>query len=137
MPEPIRIVRLIQEEVGQPTMDGTAGSALYRVPFELSGSPSSVWAQAFVEAWDHPTSFTSRHRPGIARVSGRRVSLERTTVEEVESVHKPTLLAAVEEANQAATKHEMRLAREKAEADQKAEEHRKRVADVATKIKFD
>ena len=39
MSEPIKIVRLITEEVSTPRLDGTPGSALYRVPFELSAAP--------------------------------------------------------------------------------------------------
>lgn len=93
MSEPIKIVRLITKEVSTPRLDGTPNSALYRIPFELSAAPPAGWATAFVEAWNHPQSFTSRHRPGIASVLGRKIVLDGTTVEEVESHHKETLMA--------------------------------------------
>jgi hypothetical protein len=137
MSEPIKIVRLITEEVSTPRLDGTPGSALYRVPFELSTAPPVGWATAFVEAWNHPQSFTSRHRPGIASVVGRKIVLDGTTVEEVESHHKETLVAAVFQANLQFEQAQQAAARQRVEAERREAEHRKQVADAATKVKFD
>ena len=137
MSEPIKIVRLITEEVSTPRLDGTPGSALYRVPFELSAAPPAGWATAFVEAWNHPQSYTTRHRPGIASVVGRKIILDGTTIEEVESHHKETLIAAVSQANLQVEQAQQATARQRAEAERRETEHRKQVADAASKVKFD
>jgi len=137
MSEPIKIVRLITEEVSPPRLDGTPGSALYRVPFELSAAPPACWAIAFVEAWNHPQSFTSRHRPGIASVVGRKIVLDETTVEEVESHHKETLVAAVSQANIQVEQAQHAFDQRRAEVERREAEHRKQVADAAAKVKFD
>jgi len=84
--EPIRIIEIIADEIGQPRNDGTPGSALYSVPFRLSARAPADWGAVFVRNWDNPREFTAMHRPGIASVSGDRVYLERTTVEEVEKI---------------------------------------------------
>jgi len=39
------------------------------------------------------------HRPGIARVSGDKVYLDGTTIEEVQKYHRDTLVLALEETN--------------------------------------
>jgi len=136
MSEPVKIVRLITEEVSTPRLDGTPGSALYRVPFELSAAPPAGWATAFVEAWNHPQSFTCRHRPGIASVVGRKIILDGTTVEEVESYHKETLVAAVSHANLQVEQAQQASARQRVEAERREAEHGKQVADAAAKVKF-
>jgi|ERR1700679_177235 hypothetical protein len=137
MSEPIKIVRLITEEVSTPRLDGTPGSALYRVPFELSAAPPVGWVTAFVEAWNHPQSFTSSHRPGIASVVGRKIVLDGTTVEEVESHQRETLLAAVSQANLQVEQAQQATARKRVEAERREAEQRKQVADSAAKVKFD
>src|SRR5690606_26999864 len=81
--EPIRIVGVIVDEVTEPTLDGSPGSGLYRVPFRLSRTPSVEWSRLFVETWNHPPRWTSMHRPGIARVVGDKVILDGTTMDEV------------------------------------------------------
>ncbi len=137
MSETIRIVRLISEEVSTPRLDGTPGSGLYRVPFELSAAPPAGWPAAFVEAWNHPQSYTSRHRPGIASVVGRKIILDGTTVEEVESHHKETLIAAVSQANLQVEQAQQAAAQRRAETERRETEHRKQVEDTAAKVKFD
>lgn len=47
--EPIRIIGIVVDEVGEPRNDGTRGSALYKVPFRLSRRPSFLWGQALRE----------------------------------------------------------------------------------------
>jgi hypothetical protein len=36
---------------------GTAVSALYNIPFQLSQKPPVEWADYFPRAWDHPSSW--------------------------------------------------------------------------------
>ena len=50
--DPLRIVGVIVDEVTEPTMDDTPGSALYAVPFRLNRQPSSLWSEIFVRTWD-------------------------------------------------------------------------------------
>jgi hypothetical protein len=133
----IKVVRLLVEEVSTPTMDGSPGSALYNVPFELSALPPMGWADAFMNAWDHPSSYTSRHRPGIAAVYGAKIQLNGTTIEEVEQVHKSVLLAAVEEANLCVQQSDIRRQQEIAAQLKRETEHRQQVAEAARKVTFD
>jgi hypothetical protein len=132
----IRIVELIASEVTSPRNDGTSGSSLYAVPFLLSKVPSSIWEKAFLYMWDHPTSFTTMHRPGIARIHGDRIILDGTTVEEVDKYHRDTLLLTVAYANDIESKiveeRQIQEAHRKASSDQ----HRKVVENAAKRIKF-
>ena len=137
MTDRLRIVRMVEEEVGTPRNDGARGSALYSVPFELSGTPSMEWSDAFVASWNNPQSFTTSHRPGIACVRGRRVVLERTTIEEVEHTHKATLQQAVDAANEYVEALEIERANKDEQDRLRAEAHRQRVKEAATRIKFD
>ena len=66
--EPIRIVGIIADDVGEPRNDGTRGSALYAVPFRLSRRASGEWTQVFERVWNRPPRRTNMHRPGIAHV---------------------------------------------------------------------
>jgi len=97
--EPIRILNIVVDEVTAPRNDGTPGSALCCIPFQLSRRPPSDWADAFVQQWNRPPRWTSMHRPGIARVSGDKVYLDGTTIEEVQKYHRDTLVLALEETN--------------------------------------
>ena len=135
--EDIRIVKIISEEVTHPRNDGTRGSALYTVPFLLSGSPRTSWSRLFVKHWNRPASFTTRHRSGIAHVSGNRILLEGTTIEEVDEVHLTTLQLAIDAANreyrEIAAKELMRQRAEEAER----AGHRRKIDDVAFRMTFD
>jgi hypothetical protein len=74
---PIKIKTIVLNEIGTPRWDGTEGSSLYTVPFQLSRQPSTQWERHFIETWNHPPSFTLMHRPHIARIvvsSGQEVS---------------------------------------------------------------
>ena len=104
--EPVRILGVVVDQVTAPRNDGTPGSALYRIPFQLSRRPSSDWASVFVQKWDRPTSFTTSHRPGIASVVGDKVYLDGTTIEEVETTHRDTLVLALQEMNRLIADHE-------------------------------
>jgi hypothetical protein len=135
--EPIKILGIVEEEVGHPANDGTRGSGLYEVPFRLSAVPPYEWAEAFVQNWDHPPSWTSMHQPGIAEVIGDRLILNRTTLEHVERHHQATLKLALQETNRAYSEY---LARQKQQAEQERrerEEHERAVRERAKKIKFD
>jgi hypothetical protein len=131
--EDIKITRVIVEEITEPRNDGTPGSALYMIPFALSDEPPDDWVQLFAENWDHPQRFTSMHRPGIASIHGSTVTLNGTTIEEVELYHRDTLQLAVSETN--------RQFRETRGVQRRTgthrEEHRKRVEDISKRIKFD
>lgn len=135
--DPIRITGVVVDEIGTPRGDGTRGSALYTVPFRLSHRPPHEWAQLFVQAWDHPSSFTSMHRPGIASVQGDRVILNGTTVEEVERYHRATLIQAAQEANRQYQEFEARRRAQEQQEREQMEAHRKSIADAADRIKFE
>lgn len=132
----IKITGIILDEVTQPRMDGTRGSALYRVPFRLSETPTYEWKQFFLRAWDLPPRFTTMHRPGIASVIGDTIVLDGTTIDEVAEYHRDTLVLCVERANQ--EYDELCSQREQAEMKRREQEERQRshVADVARKIEF-
>jgi len=135
--EPIRIIEIVVKDVSKPRNDGTPGSALYNVPFQLSLRPPAAWAEYFPHVWDHPSSYTSAHRPGICRVVGDRIWLNGTTLEEVEKPHRATLQFALDETNR---KYAELEAKERAEAIRKRTEqeaHEQHVQEAAKKIKFD
>jgi hypothetical protein len=133
----IRITRVIIEEITSPRKDGTAGSALYSIPFALSRRPPTEWAALFKSNWDHPPQWTTMHRPGIARVQGATIVFDGTTIDEVEHSHRDTLQLAVAETNRQyrewKQKEDAREVRERAER----EEHLRHVQDVTKRIKFD
>jgi hypothetical protein len=135
--EDITITRVIVEDVTEPRRDGTAGSALYVVPFALSQRPPTKWAQLFVANWDRPPQWTSMHRPGIARITGANVVLDGTTIEEVQRFHRDTLQLVLEQTNRQyrtwLEEEVRRRAREQAERD----ERRRRVEEISKRIKFD
>lgn len=135
--EPIRITGIYEAGITQPRNDGTAGSALYTVPLQLSRRPSADWAKVFVQKWDRPSKWTSMHRPGIARVSGDKIYLEGTTLEEIDKHHRETLRLAIEETNEIIAKHEakQREATERERADRDA--HQQHISETAKRIKFD
>jgi hypothetical protein len=134
--EPIRIVEIIENKITKPRNDGTAGSALYRVPFKLSAQPPAAWAEHFPRAWDRPSTWTSKHRPGICTVNGDVVWLNGTTLEEVAENHKATLELALEETNRKYAEFEDKQ-RAAAEQKQKQEEaHTEHVKEAVKKIKF-
>jgi hypothetical protein len=135
--EPIRITGIIEKDVSKPLNDGTRGSALYNVPFQLSQRPPVEWAEIFPCSWDHPSSYTTSHRPGICSVAGDRIWLNGTTLEEVAKTHKATLQLALDETNQ---KYAQIQAKQRAEAERKSREqvaHEQHVREAAKNIKFD
>jgi hypothetical protein len=135
--EPIRIVGIIVDEVSTPKMDGSRGSALYTIPFKLSRRPSSIWQEAFVQTWNRPPRFTTMHRPGIARVSGNKIILDGTTIEEVEKYHRDTLKLSVERTNEIEKEYETRRKRKEELERARIEKHEEEVKEMAKRIKFD
>jgi hypothetical protein len=135
--EPVHILNVIVDEVIAPRNDGSRGSALYRIPFQLSRSPTRLWCDLFVRAWDHPSSYTTRHRPGIARVEGDRIVLNRTTIEEVAEVHRDTLVLALAEANQKMTEIEADMFQQELQKKREQEEHERRLRETAAGIAFE
>jgi hypothetical protein len=133
----IKIIGIVVDEIGEPRNDGTRGSALYEVPFKLSGRPRPDWARAFIDNWDRPPSFTSMHRPGIAEVRGDRIILKRTTIEEVKQYHQKTLVLAVNETNKVISEY---LKKHAEKQQREAEENARWKAETrksASEIKFD
>lgn len=135
--EPIRITGIIEQNVSIPRNDGTRGSALYDIPFQLSSVAPAEWSEYFPHAWDHPSSCTSVHRRGICQVSGDVVWLRGTTLEEVAKYHKVTLQLALDETNK---KYSKWLANRQAEAKRLLEEqaaYARHVSEAIKGIKFD
>lgn len=135
--EPVKIEGIIVDEVSNPKVNGFHGSALYKVPFKLSRKPSVVWKNAFIQTWNRPPSYTGMHRPGIASVTGNKIILDGTTIEEVAKYHRETLKLSVEKANK--IEKEL-LAQQKKNDDierARIEKHKIDVREAAEQIKFD
>jgi hypothetical protein len=133
----IGIKGIVVDEVTQPRNDGSRGSALYKIPFELNKRPSYDWIELFIQSFNRPPQFTQMHRPGIASVSGNKIYLDGTTIEEVERYHKKTLKLAVEVAN---NKYAELQASKKYQEEQeriRKEQHRKNIDDISKRISFD
>jgi len=134
---PIRIKGILVDEITRPLNEGTPGSALYTIPFELNRTPTYEWIDLFINAWNIPSRFTSMHRPGIASVYGKKIVLEGTTIEEVETYHKDTLKLAVDTANQKQIEIEIRKKQMEEQKRRQEEEHRKNIDDFSKRISFD
>lgn len=135
--EPIKIKGIVIDEITQPTNDGTAGSGLYKIPFELNRTPSYEWRELFINAWNRPPRWTSMHRPGIATAYGNQVILNGTTIEEVEKYHKDTLKLAVEVANNQLEEINKRKQQQAERERIEREKHRKNIDDISNRINFD
>jgi TIR domain len=135
--EPLKIIGVIADEVTEPTQDGTPGSALYTVPFRLNRRPSRLWAEIFVNTWNSPPSYTSMHRPGIARISGGKIVLEGTTIDEVKRYHRDTLLLCVDNANEEEARMLERERIQQERQRQQSEAHRKAIQDTTSDLTFD
>ncbi|HRI61319.1 MAG TPA: hypothetical protein PK228_16380, partial [Saprospiraceae bacterium] len=135
--EDIRIKGILVDEVTMPTNDGTRGSALYKIPFELNRRPDYEWINLFVSAWNHPPSYTLMHRPGIASVYGNKIVLDGTEIEEVEKYHKATLKLAVEIANKTYKEIQSRKKQKEDEENRRREEHKRNIEEASKRINFD
>jgi hypothetical protein len=135
--EPIRIIGVVVDEVTTPSNDGTRGSALYRIPFQLSRRPTHEWAERFISHWNHPPQRTTMHRPGIASLSGDKIYLDGTTMEEVEQYHRDTLKLAIQETNRETAEHEAQQRAAATRAREQREEHERAVREAAQRLRFD
>lgn len=135
--EPIKIIGIVIDEVTEPSNNGTSGSALYKIPFELNRNPEDAWRRLFVNAWNHPPRFTLMHRPGIASVVGNKIVLDGTTIEEVEKYHRDTLRLAVDVVNEQVRQIRSRQQEEVEREEADREKHRKNIEDVSGRISFD
>ncbi|MBM7824698.1 hypothetical protein JOD55_000525 [Arcanobacterium pluranimalium] len=133
----VKIMGIVIDEVTLPKLDGTRGSALYRVPFKLSRWPSARWANFFHRYWEFPRSFSTMHRQGIASVNGDRIILDGTTLDEVRDYHRETLLICVEDANKDERACVARENAEKQRREQQVAKHRESVAEIAASIHWD
>lgn len=96
----IKILGIITDEVTIPKLDGSAGSALYSIPFKLSSRPSELWKTLFIKNWNYPQKFTTMHKPNIATVSHDKIILNGTTIEEVQQYHRDTLILCIAKTNE-------------------------------------
>jgi len=133
---PMKITGFVPKEFTIPKNDGSRGSALYTVVLQLSKTPSRLWNELFVVAWDHPSSYTPMHRPGIARVSGSKIYLQGTTVEEVAKYHLKTLNLSVDTANNREKAELSRRSEQRKLEHQKIQSHEEEVHNVISKIHF-
>ncbi|WP_394020172.1 toll/interleukin-1 receptor domain-containing protein [Anaerococcus cruorum] len=134
--EDIKIVGIITNEVTLPKNDGTRGSALYRIHFRLSSKPTSTWSELFLRNWNYPPSFTSMHRPGIARVESDKIILDGTTIEEVKQYHRDTLILCVEKTNEEEKQYRRREEQLKRKKQEEIENHYRNIEDISKDLKF-
>jgi len=135
--EEIKIKGILIDEVTQPLNNGTRGSALYKIPFELNKRPDYDWINLFINAWNNPPRFTSMHRAGIASVYGNKIILDGTDIEEVEKYHKDTLKLVVEIANNTLKELKARKKQKEEQEKLKLEEHKNKLSDISKRISFD
>ena len=133
----VKIEGIITDEVTIPRNDGTRGSALYSIPFRLNRIPDYTWSKIFVQCWNSPPRFTSMHRPGIAKVNSGKIVLEGTTIEEVKSYHRDTLILAVNEANKKYNEYTQKIIREQANRKKREQDHFSNVLKYIDEIDFD
>lgn len=77
------------------------------------------------------------HRPGIASVSGDRIILDGTTVEEVERYHAETLRSVVAKVNDDAARIEERETARKEAEEAARGTHEATVREVANRVPFE
>lgn len=133
----INLVGVIVDEVGVPRNDGTKGSALYKIPFQLSQRPSQKWADLFRSNWDHPSMYSTMHRPGIASVVGDKIVLDGTTIEEVMSYHRDTLILVLEATNETYKKFLASKMKASELEEKKLNKHRNKIEDLSKQIRFE
>ena len=133
---PIRVTGVDERGLGRPRNDGTRGSALYLVPLRLSRHPSRAWAAYFDRTWNG-SLFSTMHRPGIASVSGDRILLDGTTVEEVAQHHLKTVRQVVSDANEWEQQARAVVRREQERQARAEAERQDRIRAALDDMKFD
>lgn len=134
---PITLTGIVEEGIGTPKGDGSAGSALYAVPFRLSRTPTRDWANHLVTTWNRPPAWSSMHRFGAARVSGDVVTLNGVTMQEVEQYHLKTLKLCIDKVNDDIAEDEQRKRTEAERERQRVEQHQASVDEAMRRLKFD
>ena len=76
------------------------------------------------------------HRPGIAKVSGDKIILDGTTIEEVEKYHRDTLVICVEAANEEENRIKAQEQRKQEHEKKLKEQHENKVSEVSGRLKF-
>lgn len=76
------------------------------------------------------------HRPGIASVSGDKIILDGTTIEEVRDVHRETLLLCVDKANELESQYLEQQRKEEERKRMQREKHKRDVMRIANDITF-
>jgi hypothetical protein len=133
-PEPLRVVEVIESQVGQPRNDGTPGSGLYKVPLRLNRPATDLEARLIERSWDSPPRYTTMHRPGICSVYGDTVALNGTTLSELKQYHLKTMNGVLELVNREAAelqaREQVRRGREEQQREQARREQRQQIEDI-------
>lgn len=132
----IEILGIITDEVTVPKMDGSRGSALYKIPFRLNKFPSQLWGELFIRNWNSPPRFTTMHRSGIARVIGDEIILDGTTIEEVRDYHHETLKLCVEKSNLEEKTLLLKASQRKEREAERIKTHNESIQELAKGIDF-
>ncbi|MTB35396.1 toll/interleukin-1 receptor domain-containing protein [Streptococcus uberis] len=134
--EDIQILGIIADEVTIPKLDGTVGSALYKIPLRLNRKPSELWEQLFLENWKYPPKFTTMHRSKIAKIINDKIILDGTTIEEVKEYHRDTLKLCVELSNNQEKDYIRKQMLEEERKLQKIQNHMNSVKQISDEIIF-
>ena len=134
--EPVRLVRVVTNEVGFPSDNADGSRGVYTVVFQLSHEPSARWGDYLVHFWDRPqVSYAQgKHRPGMVNVVANRLMMEETTIDEVEGFHLPVLKAAVRMANEAEARALVEDHRRAERRRLEEAEHRRHIAEVSKRL---
>jgi hypothetical protein len=132
-----KILGIITDEVEFGKRDGTRGSGLDKIPFLLNDKPDQLWIDMFLRNWNHPSSFSSMHRPNIASIVGNKLFLNGTTIEEIRDYHRNTLKVVINDTNFTYRGFiDEQISIENANK-RREQEQKKNIDDIAKGIKFD
>jgi hypothetical protein len=134
--EPLTIIGVIEDEVGTPRGGESRGSALYAVPILLSRKADAIERNLLPTQWDNPPRFTTMHRRGILTVTGDRVILDGTTIDEVAEYHAATLRLVIDTVNELAARERVEQIDALHRSNEKQTTHTEHVLDVAATIDF-
>lgn len=132
----VKILGIITDKVTVPKMDGSRGSALYKIPFRLNRTPSPLWKELFVRNWNSPPRFTTMHRSGIASVEGDEILLNGTTIEEVRDYHRETLNLCIEKSNIDEKNFLIQEEQRRKRENERIREHEESIQKLADELEF-
>ena len=137
--EPVKLVRVVTNEVGFPSDNSDGSRGVYTVVFQLSHEPSARWGDFLIHFWDRPqvAYAQGKHRPGMVNVVANRLMMEETTIDEVEGFHLPVLKAAVRMANEAEARAQVEDHRRTERRRLEEAEHRRHIAEVSKRLPLD